>query len=465
MFLVITNGILLIPGIISMIPHFVFDKFVNSDLQLNFYIYAYSHKSFKYWWWPTVVSCGVVLLMFGPAIGIRISRRFRKKHIVDTEDEFALDRADVIKDKTGLAKNPAHRQVWRFLLSYFLFLLILAISGILTVGFVAAQYYAFNNTFAGSILVSVIITIINAIWTEICSGLTAIEAHYTWTSFKNHNTLKLFIWKILNVCLMFLGQWLVTRCYLKNVPIWSWIFSLSEGSGTSGLFAAPSVPTSPPTFIPITPISILPPSLIPFFGSPTATPTATPSAPGVASPSNSTSPATSPSAECTYQCELGNLGNQFITLLLTDLVLSNFIRLAWPFFGWKLWGCCTGKKISRESDNGRIEFDIAINYLDLLYRQFIVYLGTPFVPWLPILGMFVNGIQIPIDKWRLLKFCKTPPFLSGSMKHFLVFFLFISALVSIAVFPYGTGWVLSSYTLSSTCPNTIFGKHSNATIT
>lgn len=448
-----------------MIPHFVFDKFVANDLQLNFYIYAYTAKSFKYWWWPTMAACAIVLLTFGPAIAIRISLRFRKKNIVDTEDEFALDRADVVKDRTGLAKNPAHRQIWRFVLSYFLFLCLLAVSGIVTVGCVAAQYYAFNNTFAGSILTSVIVVIFNAIWSEVCTGLTIIEAHYTWTSFKTNHTLKLFIWKILNVCLMFLGQWLVTRCYLKDVPLWSWIFELSKKGGAGGLFEGPSAPTSPPpTLIPITPITILPPALAPFFTTPSATPTATPDfgTPGNAtSPSSASAPGTT---DCTYQCEIGNLGNQFITLLLTDLVLSNFIRLAWPFFGWKLWGCCTGKKTSRESDAGRIEFDIATNYLDLLYRQFIVYLGTPFVPWLPVLGMFVNGIQIPIDKWRLLKFCKTPPFLSGSMKHFLVFFLMISALVSIAVFPYGTAWVLSSYTLSSTCPNTVFGKNSNATI-
>lgn len=453
MFLTITNVFMLLPGVISMIPHFIFDPFIKSELQKNFYILLYTAKSYKYWWWPTVISCGVILFFFGPAIALRISLRFKKKNIVDTEDEYLLAAAaDVIKDKTGLAQNPPRKEIKRFVLSYLLFLLLLGVSGVLTMGFVAAQYYAFNNTFAGSILVSVIVTVLNSIWAEICTGLTMIEGHYTWSSFKNHHTLKLFIWKILNVALMFLGQYLVTRCYLREVPIWGWIFTKSN---KAGLFTAPTAPTAPTASPIMPPITILPPD-------PLAPPTASPFAP----PAAPTAPVASPStAACILQCEIGNLGNQFVSLLIADLVLGNFIRLAWPLIGWKLYNCCTGKKASRESESGRIEFDIAINYLDLLYRQFVVYLGTPFVPFLPLLGIGVNLIQIPVDKWRLLKWCRTPPHLSGSMKHFLVFFLLISALLSIAVFPYGTGWVLSGFTLKTTCPNTIFGKHSNATIT
>jgi hypothetical protein len=444
-FLAITNAIILVGGVISMIPHFFYDPFKKDLLQQNFYIVLYTAKSYKFWWWPTVVTCGMILLTFGPAIALRISLRFKKKNLVDYEDEFAVSSAaDVIKDKTGLAANPPKKEIRRFILSYFLFLVLLGVSGILTIGFVAAQHYAFNNTFAASILVAVVVTIFNAIWTQLCTGLTHIEAHYTWSKFKNHHTLKLFIWKILNVSLMFLGQWLVTRCYLKSVPLWSWIFNLSNKTGV-GIFAAPVAPAAPTFAIPV--------SLVPSVFSPDATPDY--EAP-VAAPTE---------AVCVPRCEIPNLGNQFLSLLLTELVLGNIIALAWPYFGWKLYGCCTRKHTSAESEDGRIDFDLALNYLDLLYRQFIVYLGTPFVPFLPILGIVLNLVQIPVDRWRLLKWCKTPPYLSGSMKHFLVFFLLISALVSIAVFPYGTGWVLSGYTLSSTCPDTIFGKSSNATIT
>jgi hypothetical protein len=37
------------------------------------------------------------------------------------------------------------------------------------------------------------------------------------------------------------------------------------------------------------------------------------------------------------------------------------------------------------------------------------------------------------------------------MKHYLIFFLFITAITSIAVFPYGVGWVLSGFTMNSRC--------------
>lgn len=453
-FLVISNAIMLLPGVISMISHFALDPFVNAELQKNFYILMFTSKSYKFWWWPMAIMCIVVLLTFGPWIALRIAMRFKKKGIVDYEDEFVLPTAaDVVRDKSGLAINPRKFQVKRYVLSYFLFFLLLVTSGILTVGFVAAQYYAFNNTFLGSILVSVVVSIINAIWAQICTVLTLIEAHYTWSSFKNHHTLKLFVWKLLNVCLMFLGQWLVTRCYLAEVPIWSWIYNISNKNGIfeSPLFsggsptAGPTAPSFPPTYF--TPLY----GTVPDF----------PLDPSF----NASAPYTSPSSvQCVPGCELGNLGNQFLSLLIADLILDNAMRILWPYFGWKLYGWFTRKHTSPESEDGRIEFDLAMNYLDLLYRQFIVYLGTPFVPFLPIVGIVLNLLQIPIDKLRLLWWCKTPPRLSGSMKHFLVFFLMISAVFSIGVFPYGTGWVLSGFTLKTSCPSSMFGKNSNSTI-
>lgn len=41
------------------------------------------------------------------------------------------------------------------------------------------------------------------------------------------------------------------------------------------------------------------------------------------------------------------------------------------------------------------------------------------------------------------------------MRSFLIFFMFLTAVLSVAMFPQGIGWVLSGFTYSE-CPHSIF---------
>lgn len=90
-----------------------------------------------------------------------------------------------------------------------------------------------------------------------------------------------------------------------------------------------------------------------------------------------------------------------------------------------------------------------------MYRQYIIYLGLPFFPLVGTFGLIANLIEsaphfscrfdvltvlfrcsYQMDKFLLLRIARTPPPLRGSMKHYLIFFLFITAITSIAVFPH-----------------------------
>lgn len=131
------------------------------------------------------------------------------------------------------------------------------------------------------------------------------------------------------------------------------------------------------------------------------------------------------------------------------------IEIVYPYFYHKFMGCCLRKETSKTSDVGRVDFEIADEYLELFIRQFIVCIGTPLVPVIPFFAFLANLIEILVDRYRLMRLVKTPPYLKGSMRHFLVFFMFLTGIVSLLIFPYGSLWVLTSIFLSETCPETI----------
>jgi len=106
------------------------------------------------------------------------------------------------------------------------------------------------------------------------------------------------------------------------------------------------------------------------------------------------------------------------------------------------------------------EFEVAEQYLNLIYRQFIMYISFPFFPLIGLVSLICNLVEYVqilhscnmgfylscrfsyiLDKVILLRICKTPPQLRGSMKHYLIFFLFVSGILSLVLFPYGVGFI------------------------
>jgi len=96
------------------------------------------------------------------------------------------------------------------------------------------------------------------------------------------------------------------------------------------------------------------------------------------------------------------------------------------------------------NDQSKPDFNLAEEYLELLYRQYIIYMGSMTFPMITMVGFLGNILEFFLDKYRMLYICRKRPKVDAHMKKFLTFFLVVSALFSIFTFPYGAMWVLGA---------------------
>jgi len=162
-------------------------------------------------------------------------------------------------------------------------------------------------------------------------------------------------------------------------------------------------------------------------------------------------------------CSLSVDAEQFLILIITEVTVNRATAIFGPWIWYKLWSCC--HKASDTSDHGRPDFDLAMEYLNVLYRQYIIFLGLPLFPWMPLFGVIGNFIDYPLNKWFLLNITRTPPFLRGSMRSFLVFFMFLTTFLSFVMVPIGFASTLWGWYYYS-CPTGIYtGDSTNSTNT
>ncbi len=88
------------------------------------------------------------------------------------------------------------------------------------------------------------------------------------------------------------------------------------------------------------------------------------------------------------------------------------------------------KKHTKGSDEDmRPDFDVAEEYIEIIYRQHIIYSGMPAFPGIPFIALFTNVLNLLLDKARLLKVCRRPPKTMGSFKTPIAFFMMLSAIL------------------------------------
>jgi len=145
-------------------------------------------------------------------------------------------------------------------------------------------------------------------------------------------------------------------------------------------------------------------------------------------------------------CVFGAVGDQFLSLIIVDLTLGNVLDMMSVHVRWK-YGEMKANKSQKSNEEEKPEFDVAEQYLQLLYRQFVIFLGMPIFPWLPLLGLICHVVDYKVSKYILVKYCQQKYYLHGSMKKFLTFYLFFTALIAVASYPFGAAWLFSSYSL------------------
>uniref|UniRef100_A0A7S1CFR8 Anoctamin transmembrane domain-containing protein n=1 Tax=Bicosoecida sp. CB-2014 TaxID=1486930 RepID=A0A7S1CFR8_9STRA len=147
------------------------------------------------------------------------------------------------------------------------------------------------------------------------------------------------------------------------------------------------------------------------------------------------------------ECPLKALGYQFFWLIVYDLTLNNMVELAAPLamtFVYKKLGWTKGK-----GDNAsKPRFDLAEEYVEVLYRQFVVFLGMLVFPLLAMVSAFAFVLEHWLDKARLLYICQKPTKREEPLRGKLVMWLYgLTCLAALASFPNGAAWVLGGYNM------------------
>ncbi|KAH3766386.1 hypothetical protein Pelo_1771 [Pelomyxa schiedti] len=103
-----------------------------------------------------------------------------------------------------------------------------------------------------------------------------------------------------------------------------------------------------------------------------------------------------------------------------------------------------------------IHFDLSAQYMDALFRQYMMYLGMTVFPCLCLLTLATTIIMYQMDKFRLVKLCTTKKKSIGSMRYYLAIIMFLTAILGVVMFPSGGVWTLSGLPGDSYCHCTIY---------
>ncbi|ORZ38865.1 hypothetical protein BCR44DRAFT_1483156, partial [Catenaria anguillulae PL171] len=119
-------------------------------------------------------------------------------------------------------------------------------------------------------------------------------------------------------------------------------------------------------------------------------------------------------------------GVKFFTLLITDLLIGNIFEQALPRFIAKVKSPWSNINALGDEEN-RPEFDIAAEYVELLYRQYLIYQGSALYPGLALLGAVSNVAEYFLDKYRMLRHSRRPTIVNRPIQDQLTIVLVVVA--------------------------------------
>ena len=146
-------------------------------------------------------------------------------------------------------------------------------------------------------------------------------------------------------------------------------------------------------------------------------------------------------------CVYDVIGEQFLTLLIVETFVMNIwemlLTVIWAK-NYRLYARVVGS-INGDYDN-LPPFDLAIEYLEVIYRQYLSILAMVVFPLSIAFATLGFVMEFWVDKIRLFKICGKPRHMSHSQKEFLAFNLGLVAVVSFFT-PYaGSIWIMAGWT-------------------
>ena len=134
-------------------------------------------------------------------------------------------------------------------------------------------------------------------------------------------------------------------------------------------------------------------------------------------------------------------------LLLVEIIITNVSVLATSMLRNYYAAYIAVKTKSKYGDRDNLpNFDIAFNYLNLLYRLYIALMAMVVTPMTICLSLVGLVLQFWLEKFLLFKICGRPKKVYSSQKNFLSVLLALIAVASIATPFAGSGWIMSGYT-------------------
>ncbi|EKE37152.1 hypothetical protein ENUP19_0083G0125 [Entamoeba nuttalli] len=153
-------------------------------------------------------------------------------------------------------------------------------------------------------------------------------------------------------------------------------------------------------------------------------------------------------------CPLAPAGSTFFTVVLTDLVLTNFFGILFPFIKAhfpiisrvikKICKCIMPCwKDSFDENDIAPQFEIESEYFEIYFRQFNILIGSTTSPILMLIGALSFAIEYACDKIKLTKFCYQTKKTPGMMIRFNQWFLTFTFVLAFILWPYGGFWIVS----------------------
>ncbi|EFC50094.1 predicted protein [Naegleria gruberi] len=140
-------------------------------------------------------------------------------------------------------------------------------------------------------------------------------------------------------------------------------------------------------------------------------------------------------------CVIKVMGNQYMIQMFIDFSMAFLVELVFPLIARKV------KELVKKDDTPvpKPDFDVSEEYLELIYRQYLVYNGFVSFPLITLIGLVASIFEVYLDKFRLLKIAAKPPLTTGSVKSVVTFFAILAAILPIFNWAGGNLYILSGY--------------------
>jgi len=153
-----------------------------------------------------------------------------------------------------------------------------------------------------------------------------------------------------------------------------------------------------------------------------------------------------------YTCLTQRIAFQVFTFILMDITVNNFIEIFLPGILSAVGSCFAKDAVAEGSDDDqKPDFELSEEYFEIIYRQFIMYMGISVFPMISVITLLTNILELFVDRYRLIRVCAKPKGMVPGGRRRLFVQLMFAALCGLVAFPCGAIWFASGF-LCWPCP-------------